>query len=479
MTTIVWFRQDLRLDDHPTLHAAVNRGGAIVPVYVWSPDDEGDWPAGAASRWWLHHSLQSLDASLRRCGSRLIVQSGGTVEVLGQLIEETDASAVFWSRRYEPQAVEVECAVETMLRDQGIEHQGFNASLLHDPSVVKTKSGGPYQVFTPFWKALQDGLEMAEPIAAPKRLTAPTSWPSSMKIEDLDLLPTRDWAAGFAPMWTPGEAGARQRLKAWLDHVAKYDARRDRPDEEGTSRLSPHLHFGEVSPRRIWHEVIECEAERSTRGPSIGAASYLRQIAWREFAHYLLHHFPHTPQQPLREQYSRFPWRRSKKDLQAWQRGMTGYPYVDAGMRQLWATGWMHNRVRMMAASFLVKHLLLDWRHGAAWFWDTLVDADLANNTLGWQWCAGCGADAAPYFRIFNPITQGEKFDADGSYVRQWVPELSRLPDKFLCRPWEAPPAVLSEAGVRLGSTYPHPIVEHSEGRQRALAALASIKEKP
>ncbi len=479
MTTIVWFRQDLRLDDHPALHAAVKRGEGIVPVYVWSPDDEGDWPAGAASRWWLHHSLQSLDASLRRCGSRLIVQSGRAVEVLARLVDTTGASTVFWSRRYEPAAVKVESKVEKMLGERGVKCQGFNASLLHDPDAIRTKTGGPYQVFTPFWKTLQDGLEVGRPLAAPKRLKSPAKWPDSQSADRLQLLPTLGWADAFSTVWTPGEAGAASRLKSFFASIQEYDEERDRPDHEGTSRLSAHLHFGEISPSRLWCAIIEHESARRHHGPSTGATSFLREVAWREFAQHLLHHFPNTPERPLRDAYGRFPWRRSSKDLKAWQRGMTGSPYVDAGMRQLWSTGWMHNRVRMMVASFLVKHLLLDWRHGAAWFWDTLVDADLANNTLGWQWCAGCGADAAPYFRVFNPITQGEKFDPDGLYVRQWVPELSRVPDKFLCRPWEAPPAVLREAGVRLGSTYPHPIVEHSEGRQRALAALASIKEKP
>lgn len=479
MTTILWYRQDLRVDDHPALRAAVDCGGPIVPVYIWSPEDEGDWPIGAASRWWLHHSLLSLDASLRKHGSRLIIRSGRAVDELARLFGETKAKSVVWSRRFEPAAVQVEQAVEKTLSARGVECEAFNTSLLHDPGRLRTKAGGPYQVFTPFWNALQATRELGAPATPPRRIAAPKVWPESLDVARLELLPTHGWAAGFEKVWTPGEAGAHRALKRFQKGVAEYDLSRDRPDESGTSRLSPHLHFGEISPRRVWQNVVEDEAAHGASGPSAGVESYLRQLAWREFAHHLLHHFPHTAQRPLREKFQRFPWRTSRRDLEAWRKGMTGYPYVDAGMRQLWATGWMHNRVRMMVASFLVKHLLLDWRHGAAWFWDTLIDADLANNTLGWQWCAGCGADAAPYFRIFNPITQGEKFDPDGTYVRQWAPELAKLPAAHIRKPWKAPAAMLREAGVRLGVTYPHPMVEHGSARERALAALASIKEKP
>lgn len=479
MTTILWYRQDLRVDDQPALCAAIERGGPVVPLYIWSPEDEGSWPTGAASRWWLHRSLASLAASLRKRGSRLIVRSGSAVDELGRVISELGARAVLWSRRYEPAGVAAQRGVEQMLATRRINSKVVNSSLLHDPERLRTKTGGPYQVFTPFWRALQAGEVIGEPLPPPKRIPAPDWWPESIDIERLDLLPEINWSDGIDAAWSPGERGAHRAMKGFLSQAAAYDDSRDRPDEAGTSRLSPHLHFGEISSRRVWHEVIEHEAAENATGPSGGAASYLRQLVWREFAHHLLHHFPQTPQRPLRDQFSRFPWRRSKKDLEAWQHGMTGYPYVDAGMRQLWTTGWMHNRVRMMVASFLVKHLLLDWKHGAAWFWDTLVDADLANNTLGWQWCAGCGADAAPYFRIFNPITQGEKFDPQGLYVRRWIPELGKLPDKFIHKPWDAPPAALREAGVRLGTTYPHPIVEHTAARERALAALASIKERP
>lgn len=477
MTTILWYRQDLRVDDHPALHAAVKRGGPLVPVYIWSPEEEGEWAPGGASRWWLHHSLTALDASLRKRGSRLTILQGPTEQALRQVLDQTDASAVCWSRRFEPAAAEIDAGAQQLLEDRGIESQVFNSSLLHDPGEVQTKTGGPYQVFTPFWKSLQESLDIGKPIAPPSKLPSPKSWPKSISIDELELLPAVDWAGEIAETWKPGEKGAHEQLGRFLASVSAYDGDRDRPDREGTSRLSPHLHFGEISPRRVWHEVIEHEAEHRQHGLSKGAASFLREVGWREFGYHLLHHFPHTPEKPLREQYAKFPWRRSKKDLKAWERGQTGYPYVDAGMRQLWATGWMHNRVRMMVASFLVKHLLLDWRHGAKWFWDTLVDADLANNTLGWQWTAGCGADAAPYFRIFNPITQGQKFDPEGDYVRRWVPELKEVPTKFIHQPWEAPGPVLREAGVKLGETYPHPIVEHSAARERALEALAAIKD--
>ena len=476
MTTLVWYRQDLRIDDHPALHAALGRGGAVVPVFISSPEDEGRWPMGAASRWWLHHSLLSLDASLRQLGSRLIIRSGRAADELARLIGETKATSVVWSRRFGPSCVQVERAVAKVLAACGVGCEVFNMSLLHDPDRLRTKAGGPYQVFTPFWNALQATVEMGDPLPPPKCIAAPKSWPESLDVGRLGLLPTVGWTDGFETAWTPGERGAHRALKRFNERVAEYEALRDRPAEAGTSRLSPHLHFGEISSRRVWQDLVEHEASQRANGPSRGAASYLRQIAWRELAHHLLHHFPETPQRPLREQFQRFPWRRSAKDLKAWQRGMTGYPYVDAGMRQLWATGWMHNRVRMMVASFLVKHLLLDWKHGAAWFWDTLVDADLANNTLGWQWCAGCGADAAPYFRIFNPITQGQKFDPKGDYVRQWVPVLGHLPDAFIHKPWEAPRSVLEKAGIVLGKTYPAPIVDHRRARERALAAWREIR---
>lgn len=478
MTTILWFRNDLRLDDHAGVHAAVSRRGAVAPVFIWSPEEQPSWPAGAASRWWLHHSLESLDAALRRRGSRLVLRQGRVEDELARLLAETGATRLVASRRFEPHASEIDDRLARSLMKRGVAFERLNTALLHDPEAVRTKSGGPFQVFTPFWRALEASLEVGEPLAAPRRLSAPKTWPASAALRDLGLLPAGDWAGGLREQWRPGERGAADRLEALRSAaLAEYDSARDRPDEEGSSRLSPHLHFGEISARRVYRTVIESEAARGGEAPSRGALAFLRQLAWREFAHHLLHHFPRTPEAPLRRNFRRFPWRRSARDLRAWQHGRTGYPSVDAGMRQLWATGWMHNRTRMMVASFLVKDLLIEWRRGAEWFWDTLVDADLANNTLGWQWCAGCGADAAPYFRIFNPITQGRTFDPHGACVRRWVPELAALPDRWIHEPWAAPAAALAEAGVALGRTYPHPIVDHAEARHRALAAFAQVRQ--
>lgn len=480
--SIVWFRSDLRLDDNAALREAIARGGTVIPLFIWSTEEESPWRPGAASRVWLHDSLTALDDSLRKRGSRLTIARGESIITLERLIKRVAAGAVFWNRRYEPLIIQRDALLKKRLRDAGVHAESFNAALLHEPWEVRTKEGKPYQVFTPYWKASLSMAEPAEPTAAPRGIPSPTSWPESLAVDDLQLVPARNWYAGIRGAWQPGERGARSALKTFLSRtVQSYSHDRDRPDVEGTSRLSPHLHFGEISPRRLWHEVTAFVHRPKTRGSDVGVLhgaveKFLAEVGWREFAHHLLYHFPHTDHHPLREQFVRFPWRKDSRALRAWQRGKTGYPIVDAGMRQLWTTGWMHNRVRMVTASFLVKHLLLPWQLGAKWFWDTLVDADLANNTLGWQWVAGCGADAAPYFRIFNPTSQGEKFDVEGSYVRAWIPELARLPAAFIHRPWEAPPLVLAAAGVELGKTYPEPIVDHATARRRALDALDSIK---
>ncbi len=472
---IVWFRQDLRVADHPALVAAVARGRGVIPVYIWAPQEEGRWPDGAATRWWLHHSLNALAASLQSLGSRLIVREGSSLPELRKLAEETGASAVFWNRRYEPEAIRRDTAVKAGLKADGLLAESYNGSLLYEPWEIKSKTGGPYKVFTPFSKTCLAHAEPDQPLAAPSRLARPTSWPKSLPIDDLQLLPTIHWDSGFRETWQPGWDHAEQSLQEFLPTgVTLYAEERNRPDHRGTSRLSPALHFGELSPRQIWHQVCS-HLKEQPQSPQIGEP-YLRQLLWREFAHHLMYHFPDTPTQPLREEFSRFPWLENQRHLRAWQRGQTGYPIVDAGMRELWATGWMHNRVRMIVASFLVKDLLLPWQAGADWFWDTLVDADLANNTLGWQWTAGCGADAAPYFRIFNPVSQGEKFDPEGGYVRRWVPELAKLPTEWIHQPWNAPPITLREAGITLGKTYPRPIVDHGQARLAALAALRQIR---
>lgn len=474
--TIVLFRNDLRLCDNPALDAAVRRGAPIVPLFIWSPDDEGAWPPGAASRFWLHQSLRALDRSLRRAGSRLILRRDRSAAALEALIRESGADAVYWGRRYEPAARARDDALESRLRANGIAVETFNSALLFEPWSVLNTKGDPFRVFTPYWKACLASAGPAEPLRAPVRVPAPRVWPRSDTLESFELEPVVDWTAGIREAWDPGEHGARTQLERFLDGVAGYEEGRDRPGAAGTSRLSPHLHFGEISPRSVWHAVCERTTFESRKGTMRGAEKFLRELGWREFAHHVLYHFPHTCDRPLRERFEYFPWSEDRQGLRAWQQGRTGYPIVDAGMRELWHTGWMHNRVRMVVASFLTKHLLISWREGAKWFWDTLVDADLANNTLGWQWTAGCGADAAPYFRIFNPTNQGEKFDADGSYVRKWVPELERAPAEWIHKPWAASAAAREAAGIRIGDTYPPPMVDHAAARERALAAFSSIK---
>jgi deoxyribodipyrimidine photo-lyase len=470
---IVWFRQDLRLADNPALDAAIESGAPIIPLYIWSPDEEGPWAPGGASTWWLHRSLISLSDSLMTLGSNLVVLRGNAAEVLQKLAMESGARTICLNRRYEPQIIERDGEVKTSLKTLGLEAENFSGTLLFEPWSIQNGSGKPFQVFTAFYNACMKLPPPAGPSAAPKRLLAPSRWPDSLRIEDLKLESTIPWADGLREMWQPGETGAAKMLRSFVDKpMNHYAEERDRPDHAATSRLSPHLHFGEISPRQIWHAAKD----------QPHAQPYLRQIIWREFAHHLLFHSPDAPQQPLRAEFRNFPWQTNSKELHAtltaWTRGQTGYPLVDAGMRELWHTGWMHNRVRMVAASFLVKHLLIPWQEGAAWFWDTLVDADLANNTLGWQWVAGCGADAAPYFRIFNPTLQSEKFDPKGLYIRRWVPELSALPNKWIHKPSQAPAQVLRDAGVTLGIRYPVPIVNHEEARARALEAFAKLRSK-
>jgi deoxyribodipyrimidine photo-lyase len=480
---IVWFRQDLRLEDHPALSAAACEGRPVAPVYVWAPEREGDWPPGAASRWWLHHSLKALDEALRRRGARLILRVGDPLEQLEALARETGAEVVAWHRRFEPAAMKEEERVRAGLARLGVRVEALGGALLFAPEEVATKKGEPYKVFTPFWNACRARAEaLGEPLAAPEALSGPAKWPRSAEVGALGLLPEmpgKDWAGGLGATWTPGEAGAWARLEDFLAGALEaYPEGRDRPDLAGTSRLSPHLHFGEISPRQVWRAVTQ----RMEMGPdervARGGEAFLRQLAWREFAYHLLVHFPKTPQEPLRGEFARFPWQRDDELLHAWQRGRTGVPLVDAGMRQLRATGWMHNRVRMIAASLLAKNMLLPWSEGARWFWETLVDADLANNTLGWQWVAGCGADAAPFFRIFNPVAQGERFDPEGNYVRQWVPELAGVPAKWIHQPHRAPERVMAEAGVKLGETYPRPVVNLEATRREALIAYRRMKSE-
>ncbi len=474
--SLVWFRRDLRVEDHPALAAAAERG-EVLPVFLWTPEEEGAWAPGGASRWWLHHALADLSQQLRGLGSRLLIVDGrgrASLDLLQRVARESGADAVFWNRRYEPSAVRRDAEIKSSLRSGGLEAQSFNGSLLFEPGEISNKSGTPFKVFTPFWKHLMSEHEVPRATAGPGRLKLPEDAPEGDSLESLGLLPEIGWDSGFAPFWggQPSRDLMEERLAGFLDGAAeRYPDRRDAPAEDATSRLSPFLHFGQIGPRELWWRFADAENHSGRFDTGV-----MRQIVWREFAHHLLFHFPETTDRPLRPEFESFPWSADDAALDRWQRGETGYPLVDAGMRQLWQTGWMHNRVRMVVASFLVKHLLQPWQDGARWFWDTLVDADLANNTFGWQWTAGCGADAAPYFRVFNPFGQGEKFDPDGDYVRRYVPELSGLPDSHIHKPWELGELDLDSAGVKLGRDYPEPMVEHRAARERALAAFEALK---
>jgi deoxyribodipyrimidine photo-lyase len=474
--SLLWFRQDLRLADNPALTAAVEAAGPLTCLYLLDDATPGAWAPGGASRWWLHRSLAALDAALRQRGNRLLLRRGRAADAIPALAREIGAGAVFWNRCYEPFAVARDTALKAALQGAGHRVETSNGALLLEPWELRTGGGEPYRVFTPFWRALQGLYEDTAPLPAPGRLPPPPELTGD-RLDLWGLLPTRpDWAGGLRAAWAPGEAGAAARLTDFLaGALADYRADRDRPDLAGTSRLSPHLHFGEIGPRQVWHATRHAVAAAG-RGEA-AAQKFLSELAWREFAHHLLFHFPTLPEANWRSAFDRVEWRQDPAALAAWQRGLTGYPIVDAGMRELWATGWMHNRVRMIVASFLVKDLLLDWRQGAAWFWDTLVDADLANNAASWQWVAGSGADAAPYFRVFNPVLQGERFDPEGAYVRRWVPALSKLPRQLIHRPWEAEPALLRATGVTLGQDYPQRLVAHDAARLRALAAFKAVKQ--
>ena len=463
---IVWFRGDLRLSDNPALSAAAASGAPLIALYVLDGSAMGAWRPGGASLWRLHHSLASLARDLASRGVELVLRRGAAALALEELIARTGARAVYWNRLYEPWAACRDGEIKARLRGRDLRIESFNASLLFEPAML----GKAYRVFTPFWRACLAAPAPSAPLPAPERLIAAEPVVGE-RLEDWRLLPTRpDWAEGFREIWRAGESAAQERLREFAaTGAADYGAARDALGREGVSRLSSHLHFGEISPRQIWRGITIRVGERS--------APFLRQLGWREFCHHLLFANPDLPERPLDPRFERFPWRDDAEALDNWKKGRTGYPLVDAAMRELWRTGYIHNRARMVAASFLVKHLLLPWQAGEAWFWDTLVDADLADNACGWQWVAGCGADAAPYFRVFNPVSQGEKFDPDGAFVRRHVPELAKLDPKFIHRPFDAPPAVLRAAGVVLGETYPHPIVDHAFARKRALEAYAACRE--
>lgn len=470
---ILLFRNDLRLSDHAALTAACADGRPVICLYVNDPLAAD--PMGAAQQWWLHHSLTALSAQIELLGGQLVLRSGPTQTVLSQVIAETGADEVHWSRRYTPNAVAADTVLKTQLKSDGIRAESHAGRYLFEPWQVATKSGTPFRVFTPFWRACLAQLDQVSPaLPIPLGLTFYRHLPSD-DLPDWGLLPTRpNWAAGFGPHWTPGEAGAFARLDHFLTTRAQgYAEGRDFPAVAHVSNLSPHLQMGEITPRQILASLHRAEVTGDVGDRD--ATKFLAEVGWREFAAYLLYHTPSLPEVEFQPKFVPFPWRDAPDDLAAWQRGQTGYPIVDAGMRELWQTGTMHNRVRMIVASFLTKHLRIDWRTGLAWFHDTLLDADVASNAASWQWVAGCGADAAPYFRIFNPITQATKFDPTGAYIRKWVPELSTLPDRYLGAPWQAPEAVLLGAGVRLGTTYPHPIVDHASARTAALDAFGGL----
>ena len=446
-TAIIWFRRDLRVADNPALAAACARADRVVPVYVHAPEEDGDWAPGAASRWWLHHSLERLDGRLRRLGAPLLIRRGPSAETLLDLAHETGATFVLWNRLYEPLAAARDATVATRLADAGLAVETSNAAMWIEPDGPRTGAGGPYRVFTPYWRACLPRLDQQPaPIAAPARI-AGVAGLASLPLAALALRPTIRWDSGLEAAWTPGEDGALARLETFCERgLGGYADVRDRPDLDGVSRLSPHLHFGEIGPRQCLAAVRAQVEQRG--GDARGAESFLRELGWREFARHVLHHHPHTMTLPLDPRFAGFEWNDDPALLEAWQRGRTGYPLVDAGMRELWTTGFMHNRVRMVVASLLTKNLRQHWLHGARWFWDTLVDADLANNTLGWQWVAGCGADAAPYFRVFNPDLQAARHDPDGAYRRRWITE----------------PPPLS------------PVVDFRESRAAALDAYARLK---
>ena len=459
---LLWLRRDLRIGDNPALAAAIKTRRPIIPVFIRPQREE----IGGASAWWRGRSLAALRDSLHRRGSDLVLRTGDALQILAGLVAETGAVEVYFNRTLEPEAIKTDISVLATMPKHGAIALDHPANRLHEPWRLKTGTGGSFKVFTPFWRRLWETYRPPVALPSPRKLRAPKAWPESEALDAWQV--TAHWSTGFGKEWTPGEAGAEARLAHLLDIVEQYEESRDRPEREGTSRLSPHLAWGEISVHEIWRRLSEQHGE--------AALPFLRQLGWRDFNSHLLYHFPRLPKEAWNARFRGFPFLPHGKGLKAWQQGLTGYPIVDAGMRQLWGTGWMHNRVRMIAASFLIKDQMIDWRRGEAWFWDTLVDADLAQNAGNWQWVAGSGADAAPYFRIFNPVSQSRKFDPDGAYIRRWIPELGRLDAKAVHAPWEAAPVDLAAAGVVLGRDYPQPILEHDEARKRALAAYQAIR---
>lgn len=474
---IHWFRDDLRLADNPALAAAHATGRPLVLAYILDEESRESRSLGGASRWWLDKSLRALGERIGAKGGALVLRSGPAETAIAKLVAETGAHAVYWTRRYGP-ARRIDERIKAALKKYGVEAHSFNGALLAEPFALKTGSGGAFKVFTPFWKALQASIEIPPPSPEPRAFPAAPQIVSDA-LDSWNLHPSMpDWSGGLAQMWTPGELGARKRMRDFMaGPIAGYADGRNIPSQASTSRLSPHLRFGEISPHQVWRAAQH--AAEAGQAPVDQVQKFLSEIAWRDFSYHLLYHDPDMGRLSWRRQFEQVDWRMgSKAELEAWRRGRTGYPIIDAGMRELWATGWMHNRVRMIVASFFAKDLLVHWRKGEEWFWDTLVDADEANNANGWQWTAGTGADAAPYFRVFNPVLQGEKFDPAGDYVRSWVPELAKLAPKWIHRPWEAPVEALGSAGVTLGKTYPLPIIDHDFARKRALETYKTANQE-
>ena len=472
-TAIHWFRQDLRLSDNPALDSAAQYE-TLIPIYILDEVNSGEFKMGAASKWWLHQSLTKLNESL---DGKLLVYQGNPHEILNKLIEEQEVSYVTWNRCYEPWRVDRDKEIKRNFEDKNVAVESFSASLLWEPWTISKDDGTPYRVFTPFYK--KGCLNSEEPRLPAGKVDLSNLYSedlSSGSITDLNLLPTIKWYKSFEEEWNPGEIGAEQNLNSFLDSgLLNYKEGRNFPSQEFVSRLSPHLHFGEISPNEVWYRA---KTKEGISGIEKSLAHFHSELGWREFSYYLLYHFPDLPNKNFQEKFDIFPWQENEEFLALWQKGNTGYPIVDAGMRELWQTGYMHNRLRMIVGSFLVKNLLIDWRFGERWFWDCLVDADLASNSASWQWVAGSGADAAPYFRIFNPITQGLKFDPEGEYTKKYVPELRDLPNKYLFSPWEAPENILADAGIELGKNYPKPMVDLKLSRETALEAFATTKKE-
>jgi deoxyribodipyrimidine photo-lyase len=471
--SIHWFRQDLRLSDNPALSAAIESGD-ILPIYILDDINSNDSKMGEASRWWLHHSLSSLNKKL---DGKISFYNGDPKEIFSTLSEQYNVKSIYWNRCYEPWRIKRDKDLKISLENKNIHIKTHNGSLLWEPWTVLKNDGTPYRVFSPYYKrGCLDALAPREPIKEPSLSNIISNSYEGLSLNDLDLLPNVGWYEDMENLWSPGEDGAKEKLHKFLDYgLLGYKEGRNFPSRENVSQLSPHMHFGEVSPNQVWYGAQLKEGEK---GIDKDLKHFLSELGWREFSYSLLYHFPTLPKENLQKKFDNFPWIENSEYFEKWKKGQTGYPIVDAGMRELWQTGYMHNRVRMIVGSFLVKNLLLHWHEGEKWFWDCLIDADLASNSASWQWVAGSGADAAPYFRIFNPVTQGLRFDPDGEYTKKYVPELKDLPSKYLYSPWEAPLDILNDAGVTLGKNYPNPVVDLKQSREKALDAFSVIRIK-